>query len=73
MSPEVILFVLRLLSAGILVAMLLALFVVMWRDYQASARGAEPNRRSFGRVVVLRELDGSFAQTGQRTCHRRHA
>ncbi len=65
MSTEIALFVLRLLSALILLAMLFGLFVVMWRDYRASARGAETSRRTYGRVVVLREMDGSYAVTGE--------
>lgn len=65
MSTEITLFVMRLLSAGVLLAMLFGLFVVMWRDYRASALGAEASRRTYGRVVVLREIDGSYAVTGE--------
>lgn len=65
MSTEIALFLLRLLSGVLLLGLLAALFVVMWRDYRSSAREVEASRRSYGRIVVLRELDGSVTRTGE--------
>lgn len=65
MTTEIALFVLRLLSGALLLLMLFALFVVMWRDYQGAAHGAESSRRIYGRVTVLREIDGSMMLTGE--------
>ncbi len=65
MTTEITLFVLRLLAGAILLLMLLALFVVMWRDYHSSAREAEASRRTYGRIIVMHELDGSYARTGE--------
>jgi hypothetical protein len=45
--------------------MLFALFLVMWRDYHSAAREAEASRRSYGRLVVLHEMDGTYAITGE--------
>src|SRR5688500_4742251 len=45
--------------------MLLALFIVLWRDFRAAAREAEATRRSYGRLVVMREMDGNYARTGE--------
>jgi hypothetical protein len=64
-SAEVILFVLRLLSGLLLLAILIALFVVIWRDYRTSIKDAELDRRVYGRLAVLRNIDGVDVVTGE--------
>src|SRR5690606_33790229 len=49
---------------GLLFALLLALFYVMWRDYHSAAREAEASKRTYGRIVVMHELDGTYSLTG---------
>ena len=65
MTTEIALFVLRLVSGVLLLLMLFALFILMWRDYRSAARGAESTRRIYGRIMVLREIDGSTMLTGE--------
>ena len=65
MSTELALFLLRLLSGVLLLVMLGGLFLIMWRDYRATARETEASRRSHGRLVGLIEVDGQVAKTGE--------
>ncbi len=65
MSTEVILFLLRLVSGLILLALLFALFVVIWRDYHSTVKEAELDRRIHGKLVVLRNIDGADVVTGE--------
>lgn len=65
MSTEIALFILRVLSGALLLIILLALFTVMWRDYRAATREVEASRRTYGRIVVLQELDGRYTRTGE--------
>lgn len=65
MSTELALFLLRLLSGVLLLVLLGALFLVMWRDYKATAREAEARRRSYGRLVGLIEINGALTKTGE--------
>lgn len=65
MSTEIALFVLRLVSGVLLLVMLFAIFIVLWRDYHSAARGVESIRRSYGRLVVMREIDGHTMRTGE--------
>lgn len=65
MTLALVLFVLRIISALILIAFLGALFFVIWRDYESAAIEVEASRRIYGRLVSLHELDGSFVSTGE--------
>ena len=56
-TTDTLLFMLRVVSAVLLAAILFALFWVMWRDYRSAAREAAAPRRSYGRLVVLNEGD----------------
>lgn len=58
MSTDVVLFVLRLISGALLLAVLGLLFVVMWRDYRSALLQAESNRRTYGRLIAMQEIDG---------------
>ena len=65
MSTELTLFLLRLISGSLLVAVLILLFLVMWREYRSAVVQVEASRRAYGRLVELREIDDGFAPTGQ--------
>jgi hypothetical protein len=64
-STELVLFLLRLISGTLLIAVLVLLFVFMWRDYHSTASQAEASRRTYGRLTSLLEVDGTHAVTGQ--------
>lgn len=64
MSTDEILFIIRLLSAAVLIIFLSAIFVVMWRSYRTIALQSEARRRSYGRLVHLLDLDGMYTETG---------
>lgn len=61
MSIEVLLFVLRVLAGTLLLAFWTAVFVVLWRDYRATAGVVEQSQREHGRLVVLQPSSGSGA------------
>lgn len=65
MSTELTLFLLRLISGSLLVAVLALLFVIMWRDYRSTVTQAESSRRAYGRLIEMHEIDDSYAPTGQ--------
>lgn len=56
MSVDWVLLALRLISAGVLLGFLGAIFVVLWRDYRAAAGMAAERHRA--RLVVIRAGDG---------------
>jgi pSer/pThr/pTyr-binding forkhead associated (FHA) protein len=64
-STEFILLLLRCISGLLLIALLVALFVIIWREYKRISQGSEFQRRSYGRLVILRELDGQYLVTGE--------
>lgn len=65
MELDVILFVLRVTSALILVGFLLALFVIMWRDYRSTVDQTLTRRRVYGRLLELTKIDdGTYADAG---------
>jgi hypothetical protein len=63
LTTEIVLFILRLLSSLLLIALLFALFIVLWRDYRSAAAQAEATRRSYGRLLVLEDQDGAATPT----------
>ena len=65
MSIDLTLFLLRLISGALIIAVLALLFVVMWRDYRTAVAQVESSRRTYGRLVELREIDDSFVATGK--------
>lgn len=64
MNTEVILFALRVLSGLILFSVLVVLFIVMWHDYRSAVGEVEANRRTYGQLVEMKELDGVYMTTG---------
>lgn len=65
MPTEFILLALRCISGLLLIALLIALFVIIWREYQRLALGTNLQRRSYGRLIVMREIDGQILVTGE--------
>ncbi len=65
MSVEVILLLLRIISASLLIGFLVALFVVLWRDYQSTVSQLQANRRSYGQLIALQEIDGNYVMLGE--------
>ncbi len=58
------LFVLRVLSALVLMTLLGILFVAIWREYQATLQLTQRARRSFGTLVALAKLEQQLVPTG---------
>lgn len=65
MTLDLLLFGLRLLSGGLLLLFLGALFVVLWRDYRSAATQAEISRRVYGQLIELTEVDEIYAPAGK--------
>lgn len=65
MSLDSILFILRLLSGLLLLGMMGALFVLLWRDYASTASQNEINRRSYGQLIGMVQMGDLFAPTGE--------
>lgn len=65
MSLDILLFILRLLSGLLLLAMMGAFFLLLWRDYNSSANQNEVSRRSYGQLVGLLQMGDLFAPTGE--------
>ena len=65
MSADVVLLVLRLLSAGLLLGLLAALMFVIWRDYLGAVSEVQASRRVYGQLVTLQEIDGTMMVTGE--------
>ncbi len=65
MTTEGVLLLLRIVSGLLLAGVLLVLFAALWRDYHHVASGVEARRRSYGKLVALRELDGQIVVTGE--------
>lgn len=66
MSNEVILLVLRVISGLLLLLFLGILFRILWREQRQASADMEMKRRSYGYLVVLREIDGHYHLTGEK-------
>lgn len=66
MSNEVILLVLRVISGLLLLLFLGVLFRILWREQRQASTDMEMKRRSYGYLVVLREIDGHYHLTGEK-------
>ena len=60
MTTEVTLFILRVVSAALLLGVLGTMFWVIWRDFRQLSENVQP-RRSYGRIVRVQSIDGQFA------------
>ncbi|MGJ3240544.1 MAG: FHA domain-containing protein [Anaerolineae bacterium] len=65
MDLTTILFLLRLSSAILLLSILGAFFVVLWRDYASAATHVEVSRRIYGQLIGLIQVSDMFAPTGE--------
>ncbi len=66
MSTALILLLLRLVSALLLLALLIALFAIIWREYRALSTHVDTRRRRYGFLAVLRDIDGHTVKTGEK-------
>lgn len=66
MPNELILLLLRFVSALLLLVLLGALFRFLWREQRFAAADIENKRRHFGYLVMLREIDGHIHLTGEK-------
>lgn len=66
MSNEIILLGLRIISGLLLLLFLAALFRVLWREQRQATTDIDIKRRSYGYLVVLREIDGHYHITGEK-------
>lgn len=66
MSNEVILLILRVISGLLLLLFLGVLFRILWREQRQASADMEMKRRSYGYLVVLREIDGHYHLTGEK-------
>jgi hypothetical protein len=64
-SIDFILLLLRFISSFLLIGLLFTLFVIIWREYRSMSVQVESRRRSYGQLVVLREIDGRLMLTGE--------
>jgi len=64
MTTEYILFLLRLISGALLLAILAALFYIIWRDHRSNTSGSVTHRRVYGQITPLEELNGNYVITG---------
>ena len=62
---DILLFGLRVASGVILLVMLSALFIVIWRDYRASAIQTTVSRRTYGQLLSLVQVEEMYAPTGE--------
>lgn len=65
MALDTILFILRLVSGLLLLLMMGALFVLLWRDYASTVNQNEVSRRSYGQLIGLVQMGEMFAPTGE--------
>lgn len=65
MSTEIILLLLRVASGVALIVFLIVLLVIIWRDYRSAVAEVQINRRVFGQLIMLRQVDDMETPTGQ--------
>lgn len=65
METAVLLFILRVVSAGLLIAFMGTLSWLVLRDYRQAVTESAAQRRSYGQLVSMLEVDGKLLKTGQ--------
>ena len=65
METDVILLLLRLASGIGLLSLILTVTLIVWREYRATIEQLEANRRVYGQLVALQEIDGNYIVMGQ--------
>ena len=66
MSNELILLLLRIISALLLIIFLGALYRILWRDQRRAVAEIDIKRQTYGYLVMLREMDGHYHLTGEK-------
>jgi len=64
-SNELILLLLRIVSGLLLLTILFAIFRILWRDFQQTTRAMDRQKRSYGSLIVMQEIDGAYLLTGE--------
>jgi hypothetical protein len=62
---EMVLLLLRFISASFLLTLLAAIFIIAWRDYRHTITQAESNRRAYGYLVVVEKRRNKHVATGE--------
>lgn len=65
MSIDIVLFVLRVISAALLLSILGAVFLALWRDYQSTIKKLQSTRRKHGQLIALQAIDGRYVVLGE--------
>ena len=65
MSTDLLLFILRVVSAGLLLAIMGAIFYVIWREFRATTQTIQDTQRTFGQLVPLQIMDGAYIIMGE--------
>lgn len=61
---DILLFILRVISAGLLLLLLGVLFWFIWREYRATVSQVNANQRTYGSLIAMREVDQQYVLTG---------
>jgi hypothetical protein len=64
-TADIVLFLLRIVSAGLLLSLLAALMFIIWRDYLGAVGEVQASRRVYGQLVTLQDIDGAMMVTGE--------
>lgn len=65
MDTEILLFILRMVSAGLLLSILGAVFYMVWKDYRSTVQEIEANRRTYGKLIVMEHAESEYLLTGE--------
>jgi pSer/pThr/pTyr-binding forkhead associated (FHA) protein len=65
MNLDLILFALRLMSSLVLMLIMGAFFIVIWREYALFNQQMQQQKRVYGQLHVLRRIDDVVHETGQ--------
>jgi FHA domain len=65
MTTELILFLLRIFSTLVLLAILLVCFMLIWREFRVTTEETRTTRRKYGQIVKLMNADGEYAPTSE--------
>jgi hypothetical protein len=65
LETAVLLFILRVVSAGLLIAFMGTLSWLVLREYRRTVIESAGQRRSYGQLISMLEVDGKLLKTGQ--------
>lgn len=65
MSLALVLFLLRVITAAILLGIVLVVFLALWRDHQTVVQQAGSARRVYGQLIAVEQHDGQTHETGE--------